>query len=170
MLIRDPMAIKLGGDDREARQKAVWARTVSLWGDHAAACAAAYILPGQVMAWRRTDRRFAMACEHLDAEADRDVIERVQQRARRGDPHAMAVAFRAARGVARPWEMRPMPEQGPPISAEVQDAMLCAGFRAMGIDPDDHNFGPLPGFPPDIPWANGKRPESANRWYNGRRV
>jgi hypothetical protein len=169
MLVRDPMPIDPSGDDREMWKKTVWTTKVSLWGDHSMACAAANVLPGQIMAWRRVDRRFAKACEHLDAEADRDVIEKVQQRARRGDVHAMGVAFRASRGVARPWEMRPIPEPGPPISAEVQDAMFCAGFRAMGIDPDDPNFGPLPGFPPDIPWANGKVPQWANHWNNGTR-
>src|SRR5438270_7127207 len=148
MLIQEPMLpeeTKAG----EKPKKRFWLNHLETWTDWDGAGEGAYIQPGKPMVWRRDDPHMMAAMAEYDENADRRVVEAVRQRALRGEAQAMGVSYRAARGMARPVDRSPTEPEFMPMAPEVSEAMLQAGFRAMGMDPSDQST--WPDLPPNRP-------------------
>jgi hypothetical protein len=146
------------GDD--GWKKAIWARGVGEWSDHDAAGDAAYVPPARPMTWRRDDSGFAATCDDFDRDADRRIIAMIRQRALAGDTHALALGFRAARGMARSVDATPRTPTLEPLPPDVAGAMIEAGLRAMNLDLAD-----IPDRPPtdthrpaNLPTGLGPKP------------
>jgi hypothetical protein len=148
MALRVTDVAEPSGDDVK-KKKEFWLQCVGRWGDRLAAAEAVYIPPMQPMVWRREDRYFALACEDLDRDVDRQIVELVRQRALAGDLHALRLGFRAIRGTAKPVDTTPVKEEMDQYPPEVAEAMLKAGLEAMGEkweDVPDRRGDPGPGL------------------------
>jgi hypothetical protein len=112
-----------------------WARALASWFDAAVACESAFVAPGLPYDWRRDDRDFRAFCRACDEDADARVVETVRLRALGGDTRALSLAFRTARGLARPVDVTPVPCEEESYPPHVAEAMIAAGLAAMGAFP-----------------------------------
>ncbi len=125
------------GADDEDLKKRNWARGYGEWGDYDAAGDGAYVTPSRPMIWQRDDNRFALTCDNLGRDADQRIIGMVRERALAGAPYAVALAVRAARGMAQSVDMTPRKSTVASMSPEVANAMMEAGLRALGEEIPD---------------------------------
>src|SRR5260370_23365568 len=131
MLRQRPVASGAGAEDADLKKRH-WARGYGEWGDYAAAGDGAYVPPSRPMIWQRDDNRFALTCDNLGRDADQRIIGMVRERALAGAPYAVALAVRAARGMAQSVDMTPRKSTVASPPPAVATARMEGGRRGAG--------------------------------------
>jgi hypothetical protein len=118
----------------EALRRAFWFHIRAAWNDPGAASAGTFTLPGQPEVWYRQDPYFAGEYDALARDDEKRVFEAVRSKAVDGEPWALALCYRSARGLARSVDAdrRGRYHEPPAMAPHVAAAMIQAGLRAAG--------------------------------------